>query len=233
MMSGPGPPAPHPPWWTHDPDLHLDPGHLGPPGPCGTRRTAVRGDQGLRPRPRRARHRPLARARRDRRLPRPQRRRQDHDHRHGARPVAAHHRLGPRARPPAASGHLPRPRLRRHADRRTAQGPLGPRDRHLHGQPVRRHGPGRRGAAYGGHRRRSPTGGSASARAASSSGSGSRWHCCPTPRCCCSTSPPRAWTSRDGAPSGPRSARTPRRAAPCSSRPTTSRRPTSTPTGSS
>ena len=57
----------------------------------------------------------------------------------------------------------------------------------------------------------SPTARSASAPAASSSGSGSRWPCSPTPRSCCSTSRPPAWTSRAAAPSGPRSARTPSR----------------------
>ena len=97
---------------------------------------------------------------------------------------------GRRARPRAAPGDRPRPRLRGDADRRPAQGPHRPRDRDLHRQPVRRHRHrstrcSRTPASPG-----SPTARSASARAASSSGCGSRWRCCPTPRCCCSTSRP-------------------------------------------
>ncbi|MEZ5097501.1 MAG: ATP-binding cassette domain-containing protein [Nocardioides sp.] len=66
----------------------------------------------------------------------------------------------------------------------------------------------------------------------SSSDSASRWHCCPTLPCCSSTNRRPAWTSRVDAASGRRSAQTPSGAAPCCSRPTIWRRPTSTPTGS-
>ena len=97
---------------------------------------------------------------------------------------------------------------------------------------VRRHQAGRRRCWTAPASPTSPTARWPSARAVSSSGSGSRWRCCPTRRCCSSTSPRPAWTSRGGGPSGRPSAPTPSRAAPCCSRRTTSRRPTSTPTGS-
>jgi energy-coupling factor transporter ATP-binding protein EcfA2 len=70
------------------------------------------------------------------------------------------------------------------------------------------------------------------APADSSNGCASPSRYFPIPSCSCSTSPPRAWTSKAVASSGRPSARTQGVGAPCSSPRTTWRRPTRTPTGS-
>ena len=171
-------------------------------------------------------------ARRDRGPARPQRRRQvDHPR---PRPRPRHARPGRRSACSGAPGRGGRYRLDRRdaADRRADQRAVGPRGAGDARLAVPRPDAGRRG-----HRRAptsptSPTGAPTSCRAARPSGCASPSRSSPTRGCSCSTSRRSPSTSRPAARSGRRCAASPPAGAPSCSPPTTSRRPTPSPTAS-